>query len=104
MTFVPFLWDGKSRAARGDTCLYHDPEDDDRPVLDLGSARRAEAATLAREEELAERLRLAYVALTRAQPLLPVFRPDREAEASPARLAPARQGRGPIARQSGHRG
>ena len=40
VTFVPFLWDGKSRAARGDTCLYHDPEDDDRPVLDLGSARR----------------------------------------------------------------
>ncbi|MGH8478667.1 MAG: UvrD-helicase domain-containing protein, partial [Gammaproteobacteria bacterium] len=67
VTFVPFLWDGKSRAARGDTCLYHDPEDDDRPVLDLGSARRREAATLAREEELAERLRLAYVALTRAR-------------------------------------
>ncbi|MGH2824239.1 MAG: hypothetical protein ACRDLY_14730 [Thermoleophilaceae bacterium] len=67
MTFVPFLWDGKSRAARGDTCLYHDPEDDDRPVLDLGSAQRREAATLAREEELAERLRLAYVALTRAR-------------------------------------
>jgi exodeoxyribonuclease V beta subunit len=67
VTFVPFLWDGKSRAAKGDTCLYHDPEDDDRPVLDLGSARRREAATLAREEDSAERLRLAYVALTRAR-------------------------------------
>ncbi len=67
VTFVPFLWDGKSRAGQGDTCLYHDPEENDRAVLDLGSPRRDEAVRLAREEELAERLRLAYVALTRAR-------------------------------------
>ena len=67
IVFCPFLWDGRLSADDADTFLYHDPKADHRPTLDLGSPRQAEARAQARREELAESLRLAYVALTRAK-------------------------------------
>ncbi len=67
VTFCPFLWQGRSHVARAGEFFYHDPERGYAPVLDLGSPLAARARAAAREEELAERLRLAYVALTRAR-------------------------------------
>ena len=67
IVFCPFLWDGRLDADEAETLRYHDPAADHRPTLDLGSPRHEEARAQARREELAESLRLAYVALTRAK-------------------------------------
>jgi exodeoxyribonuclease V beta subunit len=67
IVFCPFLWDGWLQAGEHAALEFHDPAADDRPCLDLGSPQQAAAAPLARREELAERLRLLYVALTRAR-------------------------------------
>ena len=69
--YCPFLWDGRpgAPAGRDDALAYHD--DDGRQVLDFEAPLLADdsaAAVKARveQEEAAEQLRLAYVALTRA--------------------------------------
>ncbi|MBC7944635.1 MAG: exodeoxyribonuclease V subunit beta [Burkholderiales bacterium] len=70
VTFVPFLWDAKALAKEGGietAVFYHDPDDGYRAALDFVSGRRDTAIRCAREEELAEKIRLAYVALTRAK-------------------------------------
>jgi len=67
IVFCPFLWDGRIAADDAEIFRYHDPTARHRPTLDLGSSRQAEAKAQARREELAEGLRLAYVALTRAK-------------------------------------
>lgn len=64
IVFCPFLWSGSKE--KGDTFLYHD-RDSGGAVLDLGSQGVDEAQRLAEEEALAENIRLAYVALTRAK-------------------------------------
>jgi len=71
IVFCPFLWDGRIRAseAKIKDLFLHDPTNADRPTLALGvpgpltDAVRSQAAM----EELAESLRLLYVALTRAE-------------------------------------
>jgi exodeoxyribonuclease V beta subunit len=67
LVFCPFLWDGKLLPKNRDAVTFHDPDANQRPTLDLGSpeieTHRAHAAL----EALAEKLRLLYVALTRAQ-------------------------------------
>jgi exodeoxyribonuclease V beta subunit len=67
IVFCPFLWDGRLGADKAELFRYHDPAAAWRPTLDLGSPRQEEARRQARREELAEGLRLAYVALTRAK-------------------------------------
>jgi exodeoxyribonuclease V beta subunit len=67
IVFCPFLWDGRIAVDDEDGVRYHDPMADHRPTLDLGSPRQSEAHLHARREGLAESLRLAYVALTRAK-------------------------------------
>lgn len=69
--YCPFLWDGRPGAQRGrDYALaYHDDDgrqviDFEAPLLDDDSAAVAKARV--GQEEAAEQLRLAYVALTRA--------------------------------------
>jgi exodeoxyribonuclease V beta subunit len=62
--FCPFAWD--SATIKDDQFSFHDPAEDYRLTLDLGTgveAHRICAAT----EELAENVRLLYVALTRAK-------------------------------------
>jgi exodeoxyribonuclease V beta subunit len=64
VVFCPFAWD--SATIKGDQFSFHDPAEDYRLTLDLGTgleANRIHAAT----EELAENVRLLYVALTRAK-------------------------------------
>ncbi len=70
IVFCPFLWDGKlwveAESGKGKPFLFHDPETR-KPCLELGSDQQDELRAHARREELAEKLRLLYVALTRAR-------------------------------------
>lgn len=65
VVFCPSLWDGGR--GMGDEVIYHDPDNDLQLTMDLGSGEKENHAAMAREELLAENLRLLYVALTRAQ-------------------------------------
>lgn len=68
VVFCPFVWDGGLRAIRpGEACRFHDPEQQQRAILDLGSAQWPDARRATQVETLAESLRLLYVALTRAE-------------------------------------
>ena len=67
LVFCPFMWDGRLRSARDAAITFHDPQDAYAAVLDLGSEAMEHARELARREELAESVRLLYVALTRAR-------------------------------------
>ncbi len=65
VVFCPFLWDGSPGGGNGDLpgCEYHG--DDNRHVIDYRDADAAVKARIQAEKD-AERLRLIYVALTRA--------------------------------------
>ncbi|WP_374353935.1 UvrD-helicase domain-containing protein, partial [Chitinimonas sp.] len=74
IVFCPFLWDGKRDEALYDAAqlseddslaLAHDA--DGTAVLDFGSPQRPMRLAQARRERVSERLRLLYVALTRAE-------------------------------------
>lgn len=65
LVFCPFLWDGRLLGQHTDSARCHD--EDGQPLLDLGSARLDERLQAARRESFAEKLRLTYVALTRAR-------------------------------------
>ncbi|NPU83885.1 MAG: exodeoxyribonuclease V subunit beta [Syntrophaceae bacterium] len=65
VVFCPFLWTG-SRLRKEKTWLYHDPDDDWRPLLVI-DPERAGNRKQALREEMAENIRLLYVALTRAK-------------------------------------
>ncbi|QQS53049.1 MAG: exodeoxyribonuclease V subunit beta [Candidatus Competibacteraceae bacterium] len=69
VVFCPFLWDGRLRAdgKDGTALLYHDPADAGRAILTIGADEKHPARQHARREEMAENLRLFYVALTRAK-------------------------------------
>ncbi len=65
IVFCPYLWYRSGRLQREEGCLsYHNKEG--QLVTDLGSSDFAERRRAALEEELAEEVRLLYVALTRA--------------------------------------
>jgi exodeoxyribonuclease V beta subunit len=66
IVLCPFLWDGRLYARDAKGVVAHDDADDARAALDFGSPRFAERQVQAVREELAEKLRLLYVALTRA--------------------------------------
>ncbi|MDZ7680160.1 MAG: exodeoxyribonuclease V subunit beta [Fodinibius sp.] len=69
IVFCPFLWYGPHIQDKGQPLEYHHPDDNDTSYLDfdhLGSGR-SEKRFYAQREELAESLRLAYVAMTRAE-------------------------------------
>ncbi len=63
IVFCPFLWDGKLRAGDDGLAVCHEGGG---ALIDTGTDHFATRAAEARLEELAERTRLAYVALTRA--------------------------------------
>jgi exodeoxyribonuclease V beta subunit len=66
LVFCPFAWDEKV-AVRGESYLFHDPQAGYRAVLELGSPGFERNKPHCLQEELAENLRLLYVALTRAR-------------------------------------
>ncbi len=65
VVFCPYLWNLPS--VDKNAPLFHDPENGHQLTLDLGSDDKGRHAELAEQEELAENLRLFYVALTRAR-------------------------------------
>jgi exodeoxyribonuclease V beta subunit len=67
LVFCPCAWDGGLRSARAEAVTFHDPAHGERAVLDLGSEGFDFARLCATREELAESVRLLYVALTRAR-------------------------------------
>ncbi|MFH1156533.1 MAG: exodeoxyribonuclease V subunit beta [Pseudomonadota bacterium] len=69
VVYLPYLWEGGFRSSRGGTIIFHDPEDNDRVVMDIGSPDIERARRLALIEEAAENRRLLYVAMTRASSL-----------------------------------
>jgi exodeoxyribonuclease V beta subunit len=86
VVFCPFLWDGKLRTenAENEILLYHDPQDPSRSFLAFGVAEDDPARQYARREELAESLRLFYVAMTRAkQRCYLIWGKIRESETAP---------------------
>ena len=86
VVFCPFLWDGRLRAdgKGGAALLYHDPADAGRAILAVGTDEEHPARQHARREEMAENLRLFYVALTRAkQRCTLVWGKIKEAETAP---------------------
>jgi len=67
IVFCPFSWDGVRPKKGAEPLLFHNPQNRMELVFDLGSEDRAAHKALADKEELAENLRLLYVALTRAK-------------------------------------
>jgi len=67
VVFCPFLWDGSLGSNRTDSVEFHDPSDNYRSLIDLGSNRFEQHKNYAEKEKFAENLRLLYVGLTRAK-------------------------------------
>jgi exodeoxyribonuclease V beta subunit len=67
VVFCPFLWDGSRMRDRKAPFSFHDESEEKTLTLDLGSSDRERHIALAEKEQLAENLRLLYVALTRAR-------------------------------------
>lgn len=67
IVFCPFMWDGSRIRPRDAPFTFHDEADEMKLTLDLGSSGRNENIKLAEKEQLAENLRLLYVAMTRAK-------------------------------------
>ncbi len=65
IVFCPFPWDESE--VREKEVEFHDPSQNNRPAIDLGSERFEENKKIAEKERLAENLRLFYVSLTRAK-------------------------------------
>lgn len=63
IVFCPFLWDGKLMQRKAAAVLFHAGSE---AVLDLGSPDLEDHRPQAVREEMSEKLRLLYVALTRA--------------------------------------
>ena len=66
IVFCPFLWDGSTIKSSTGFFTFHDESLQNRLTLDLGSDQFDSNRLLAEKEQLAENLRLLYVALTRA--------------------------------------
>ncbi len=68
LVYVPFASKASRGAASAGTPIrFHDPEDERRTKLDMGSEDHGTHADVAAEESFAEDVRLLYVAITRAQ-------------------------------------
>lgn len=76
IVLLPFSWEGVGVSDRGQGILLRDPPGSQRVVLDLSgpnTAARAEALAAERAAQMAEQLRLLYVAMTRARHHLVVW-------------------------------
>ena len=67
IVFVPFAWAAISKRKKKEGLVYHDPSDTSQVILDARPEPCPIARTQHYREELSDRLRLLYVALTRAQ-------------------------------------
>jgi len=70
VVFCPFLWDGPYISDKGQSLVFHHPDDHSEAFLDLNGKidpERIRKRFLSERETLAEELRLAYVSMTRAE-------------------------------------
>jgi exodeoxyribonuclease V beta subunit len=67
IVFCPFSWDGVREKKITEPLLFHNPQHPIELIFDLGSDDRGHHKAIADKEDLAENLRLLYVALTRAK-------------------------------------
>jgi exodeoxyribonuclease V beta subunit len=67
VVYCPFLWDGAEKSARETAVVFHPRGPEGGAMVDLGGPAVDVHRRIAAAEELAGRLRLAYVALTRAR-------------------------------------
>ena len=67
IVFCPFLWDGNLWRKDETAACFHDQTRNHQPVLTLGGPDYESHRQLASQEKLAEKLRLLYVAMTRAK-------------------------------------
>jgi exodeoxyribonuclease V beta subunit len=67
VVFCPFAWDGSRARKPRDLFTFHNEADHMRLTLDLGSENMDGNRLMAEKEQLAENVRLLYVALTRAK-------------------------------------
>ncbi len=67
IVFCPFNWEGSRLRNPNDPFMFHNEADSMRLTLDLGSPERETHRIFAEKEQLAENMRLFYVALTRAR-------------------------------------
>ena len=67
VVFAPYLWSGRDPNKKENPVVHPDPNEPDRVVYDLGSEDLEHHRRIHAAEQLAEELRLAYVALTRAR-------------------------------------
>ena len=67
IVYLPYLWDGALRNVDKAPADCHLEDESHTPVLDLGSEKLVDHLALAKNEQMAENLRLLYVALTRAR-------------------------------------
>ncbi len=72
VVYLPYLWEVHKKN-KGSGIVFHDPEDENRLTLDLGSSDMERAAMLYEREDAAEQARLLYVALTRASAMCRIF-------------------------------
>ncbi len=66
IVFCPFCWNSAKVDAKA-PLFFHNPADDNRKTMDLGSDALPLHASIAEREQLAEQMRLLYVAMTRAK-------------------------------------
>ena len=67
VVFLPFSWSGGLQVAGSERCIFHDISQGNAATVDFGSVDFEQHLAQACREELAENLRLFYVALTRAR-------------------------------------
>jgi exodeoxyribonuclease V beta subunit len=67
IVFCPYLWDEGGGRNDGRPFLFHDPEENEVAVLELGSESFEKNRIYRQTEDFAENLRLLYVALTRSR-------------------------------------
>jgi exodeoxyribonuclease V beta subunit len=72
VVYLPYLWEGQRKPPQ-DNIVFHDPDQDYRLTLDLGSREIDTAKKNYAIEEKAEQRRLLYVALTRASAMCRIF-------------------------------
>ncbi len=67
VVFCPFLWNDVRTVRPGEPFVYHDRGNDNRACADFGHPERETHTQWQQQEALAELVRLAYVAVTRAR-------------------------------------
>ena len=67
IVFCPFCWSSSQGGNKNGALFFHDPRNNNRATIDLGTEEYDTHKSLAQQENLAEDLRLLYVAMTRAK-------------------------------------